>query len=173
MALKADKALEEPHLRELSARRMVVLRTHGDPDRLPDDVLKPLFMAIQAIKHGRSLANAEDFPVEPIRARWPVGADTPRSDWVGIWGIPVPDDVHVVPTDDPAHHVEVELWEYGTVAEILHEGAYADEPIAVESLRRFIDDEGYRVTGVHEEEYLTRPGAAVPKTFIRYAVEPR
>lgn len=172
MTLKSDKALVEPHLRELPARKMVVLHTHGDPDRLPDDALKPLFLAIQAIKHGRAVTGAEDFPVEPIRARWPVEPGTPRSDWVGLWGIPVPNDVNAVPTDDPDHHVEVESWEYGTVAEILHEGAYADEHRAIETLHRFIADEGYRVVGVHEEEYLTRPGAAVPKTLIRYPVEP-
>jgi hypothetical protein len=30
----------------------------------------------------------------------------------------------------------------------------------------------YEIAGPHEEEYLTRPDAKVPKTIIRYAVRP-
>jgi hypothetical protein len=40
----------------------------------------------------------------------------------------------------------------------------------VERLHKFIADSGYEVTGVHEEEYLTKPDAKVVKTIIRYEV---
>ncbi|MDA3936660.1 MAG: GyrI-like domain-containing protein [Actinomycetota bacterium] len=173
MALRADKTLREPHLTEMPSRRVAVLRTHGNPEKLSGDAMRPLWNAVNAVKHGRVATRGDDFQLEPIRARWPIDPGTSKEDWVGIWAIPLPDDVNALPIDDPEHHVEIDTWEYGKVAEILHEGSYGEEGRAVETLRRFIDDEGYEIAGPFEEEYLARPGAAVPKTFIRFRVKPR
>jgi len=41
----------------------------------------------------------------------------------------------------------------------------------MERLYRFIEESGYEITGVHEEEYVTSPDAKVPKTIIRYRVK--
>jgi len=40
----------------------------------------------------------------------------------------------------------------------------------VERLHRFIEESGYEIAGMHEEEYLTRPDAKVQKTLVRCAI---
>jgi hypothetical protein len=67
--------------------------------------------------------------------------------------------------------VNLETWQYGTIAQILHLGAYDQEGPNIERLIKFVEDSGYQIAGDHEEEYLTTPDAKVPKTIIRYVVE--
>jgi hypothetical protein len=71
----------------------------------------------------------------------------------------------------PEPPVVVETWDYGTVAQILHLGAYADEVPTIDRLHAFIAEQGYEIAGPHEEEYLSRPGAKEQKTRIRYQVQ--
>lgn len=40
----------------------------------------------------------------------------------------------------------------------------------MERLHRFIAEKGYKIAGVHEEEYLSRLDVKVPKTIIRCPV---
>ena len=42
----------------------------------------------------------------------------------------------------------------------------------IQRLRAFIAEHGHVIDGAHEEEYLTRPDAKVPRTIIRYRVRP-
>ena len=67
--------------------------------------------------------------------------------------------------------VKLEAWGYGTVAQILHIGTYAEEETSIERLHQFIEENGYQIAGHHEEEYLTRPNAKVVKTVIRYPIK--
>lgn len=67
----------------------------------------------------------------------------------------------------------METREYGTVAQILHVGEYADEEPTIQRLHAFITEQGYEIAGPHEEEYLSRPGARQQKTMIRYQVRPK
>jgi hypothetical protein len=46
----------------------------------------------------------------------------------------------------------------------------AERP-TIERLLAFIREHGYEVDGPHEDEYLSRPNAKVPKTLIRYSVK--
>lgn len=63
------------------------------------------------------------------------------------------------------------------MAEILHIGPYSAEVPTTERLQSYIKEKGYRVIGVHEEEYLKGPGMfgkGNPEkyyTIIRYRVE--
>jgi len=41
----------------------------------------------------------------------------------------------------------------------------------VERLHKFVEENGYEITGVHEEEYLTSPDAKIIKTIIRYPMK--
>lgn len=52
----------------------------------------------------------------------------------------------------------------------MHLGPYDAEMPTVERLHQFIAEKGYEIAGAHEEEYLTRPTAKVPKTIIRYPI---
>jgi hypothetical protein len=65
--------------------------------------------------------------------------------------------------------VAIATWAYGDVAEILHVGSYSTEQPDIERLRAFIDSQGYRVVGDHEEEYVKGPGmifAGDPDTYL-------
>ncbi|MFH0768533.1 MAG: GyrI-like domain-containing protein, partial [Chloroflexota bacterium] len=68
-------------------------------------------------------------------------------------------------------NVKLETWDYGTVAQILHLGSYDQEQPNIERLHKFIEESGYEIAGMHEEEYLTRPDSKFPKTIIRYPVK--
>ncbi len=92
------------------------------------------------------------------------------DEWTHIIGLPIPEETTSLPQKVASIEVKIETWEYGTVAQILHLGAYDQEQPTIERLHKFIEDSGYEIAGVHEEEYLTTPDAKVPKTIIRYAV---
>jgi effector-binding domain-containing protein len=63
------------------------------------------------------------------------------------------------------------------VAEILHIGSYDKEKPTVDRLTKFISDNGYRIIGDHEEEYVKGPGMLFKgnsenyRTIIRYRIE--
>ena len=61
-------------------------------------------------------------------------------------------------------------WEYGSVAQVLHLGTYAEEEPTIDKLHAFIAEQGLEIAGPHEEIYLSRPGAANQKTIVRYQV---
>jgi len=90
--------------------------------------------------------------------------------WTITIGLPIPEDTTSLPQKVAGTEVKIETWEYGIVAQILHLGAYDQEGPTVERLQKFIEDSGYEIAGVHEEEYLTSPDAKVVKTIIRYPV---
>ena len=101
--------------------------------------------------------------------------DTPKAEWIGIYGMPIPATVEILPEKaDPL--VKIGTWDYGTVAEILHIGPYNEEVPTVGRLMAFISQNGYQVIGDHEEEYLRGPGMfgkGNPNkyfTIIRYRV---
>jgi len=157
---------------------MAVVRTTGDPNEVGSKALTALYGAVYAYKFACKKQGA-DFAVEALRARWSgavLDADSnlvgDRSDWKAEWGIPIPDGTTALPQKSPEVEVTIERWDYGVVAEILHEGPYSTEPPTVQRLHEFIAELGYEIAGPHEEEYLTRPTAKVPKTIIRYAVRP-
>jgi hypothetical protein len=112
------------------------------------------------------------------RARWPKPFNTPRNEWVGLYGIPVPMTVMSLPEQENTSNTKVALtaWKYGDVAEVLHIGPYSDEMPTIEKLFAFIKQQGYEIAGDHEEEYLKGPGmffTGDPKkyyTIIRYRV---
>ena len=59
-------------------------------------------------------------------------------------------------------------------AQILHIGAYGDEPATIARLQAEISEAGLRVRGVHHEIYLSDPNRARPdrmKTLLRQGVE--
>ena len=105
-----------------------------------------------------------------LRARWPDAHLLPKSVWMAIWALPSPDGKTDIPKIVPSPEVFVEVFEYGTVAEILHIGPYTEEGATIEVLHKFIDESGYEIAGVHEEEYVTSPDAKIQKTLIRYQV---
>jgi hypothetical protein len=163
---------QKPALVEMPAKRMAVVHSVGDPNEVGGQVFPALFGAVYTLKFKVLKPRGIEFRVTAPRARWPLPLDTPREQWVGLWGIPVPDDVDELPQTVPDVPVELETWEYGAMAHILHLGPYADEESTVARLREFIAASGYEIAGAHEEEYLTQPDAKQMKTIVRYPVRP-
>jgi hypothetical protein len=157
---------------------MAVVHTRGDPNETGPKVIPALYGAVYTLKFANK-RNGHDFKVEPLRARW-LGSHldddgqlvgNPEG-WEGAWALPVPEGTTEIHSKDPSVPIAIEKWSYGTVAQILHEGSYREESPTVARLLAFIAANGYEVVGPHEEEYLTRPDAKVPKTIIRYEIRP-
>ena len=161
---------QKPSIVEMPAQRMAAVRSVGDPNEVGAQVFPALFGAVYTLKFKVLKPRGVEFKVSAPRARWPLALDTPREQWVGLWGIPVPDDTDELPQTVADVPVTLETWEYGTVAHILHLGPYADEAATVARLHTFLAESGYEIAGPHEEEYLTQPDAKQMKTIIRYPV---
>jgi hypothetical protein len=162
----------EPRLVTLPATTMAVVTTRGDPNVVGGEAMKALYGAVYRLKFVLKKRGAE-FKVSPLRARWPDAHLGPKEEWTGIWGLPLPDGTDAVEPKEPGIAVNVEVWEYGDVAEILHVGPFSEETPTIERLHRFIEEQGYAIAGLHEEEYLTRLDAPRQRTIIRYPVRPR
>lgn len=165
----------QPRLIEQATLTMAVVHSVGDPDEVGPAVFPRLYGSVYPLKFALKKQGVA-FTIAPIRARWGMGPDDfdlPRDQWRAAWAIPVPDGTTDLPTKKGILPAEIERWEYGTVAEILHVGAYADEGPTIDTLHAFIADQGLEPHGAHEEEYLTRPGSKIQKTVIRYQVRPR
>ena len=87
-----------------------------------------------------------------------------------IIGLPVPNDTTSLSQKVASIEVKLQTWDYSTVVQIFHLGAYNQEDATVEHLHKFIGEDGYEIAGPHEEEYLSHPDANLAKTIIRYPV---
>jgi hypothetical protein len=159
----------EPEILEMTPQKMAVVYSRGKPDQVFPRVLPALYGCIQALKFDLKKSGRPGFEVGGLRARYPDAHLVPLDQWTNVVGLPVPEDTGSLPQKVGGAEIRLETWEYGTVAQITHLGSYGDEHESVERLLRFINQSGYRIIGVHEEEYLNLPDTA-PRTTIRYRV---
>ena len=167
---KPPRVAGEPRIVERSSRRVAVVCTKGDRADAARTAIPALYRCVYALKLGRA-RDGRDFPVEPLRARWPSADEARHEQRVALWALPVPDDVEELPREEPG--VELQTWEYGPTAEVLHEGRDTLQSPDVLRLHALVAELGYEVTGAHEEEYLSRPRAERPRTLVRYPVRRR
>lgn len=167
-------SLKEPQMRVQEKQKVVVVEAKGNPDTVGSSAFKLLFKTYFSIK------GAPKGPKMPApRARWPLSAEIPEDQWIGMYALPVPQETAVLPAvkTDPGITVRLDTWEYGEVAEILHIGPYDREKPTIDRLTAFIRESGYTIIGDHEEEYLKGPGMFFrgnPEkyyTIIRYRVQ--
>ena len=159
----------DPVIGERQSQLMAVISTKGDPNLVSEKVLSALYGSVYTLKFQLKKQGI-DFKVGKLIGRWPDAHLVPKDQWTGIWGLQIPPGTTKLPQKSGDYPVKIEIWEYGTVAEIMHIGPYSEEGPTVERLHNFIAENGYKLTGVHEEEYLTQPTAKVVKTIIRYPV---
>lgn len=169
MRRQKSTSLKEPQILEMSRQKMAVVYMKGDPNKVMPEFMPALYGSVYKLKFDLKKKGIE-FKVDKLRARWPNAHLVPKDEWLGICGLPIPEDATSLPQKMPDVEVKIETWEYGTVAQILHLGPYDQEYPTVERLHKFIADSGYEMAGVHEEEYLTSPDAKVQKTIIRYPI---
>ncbi len=166
--------LVEPAISTMAPQRMIVVEVRGDPDHVASEAYEMLYDLYYSVD------GVDYWPLPAPRARWPISPDLPREEWVGIYGIPVPDTVTELPeyVHIPGITVSLTTWDYGEVVELLYIGPYEDETPSIERLRSFAAERGYAFAGPHEEEYLKGPGMIFrgnPEeyvTILRYVIRP-
>ena len=162
---------KEPQILEMPSQKMAVVYGKGAPDKVFPETMPALYGSVYTLKFDLKKKGLPTFKVSGLRTRYPDAHLVPKDEWTHIIGLPIPEDTTSLPQKVPNAEVKIETWEYGTVAQILHLRAYDQEEATVERLHKFIDENGYEIAGMHEEEYLTKPDAKVVKTIIRYVVK--
>jgi len=161
---------KEPQILEMPPQKMAVVYAKGAPDKVFPECMPALYGSVYTLKFDLKKKGLPTFKVSGLRARYPDAHLVPKDEWTHIIGLPIPEDTTSLPQKVPGIEVKIETWEYGTIAQILHLGPYDQEYATVERLHKFVEENGYEIAGVHEEEYLTTPDAKVIKTLIRYPV---
>ncbi|HMV42961.1 MAG TPA: GyrI-like domain-containing protein [Leptospiraceae bacterium] len=170
--LAVYQSLKDPKISTKSSIKVLTITLTGDPSQTSGEAFGKLYKLKYKLKND-SLKEA--WP----RARWPKPFETPRNEYVGIFALPVSNEVDSIPEniENPEPKVQLETWNYGSVAEILHIGSYQNENPTVEKLKKFISENDYEIIGFHEEEYLKGPGMFFKgnpdeyQTIIRYPVK--
>ena len=165
--------LKEPGISAKINQKMLVVEAKGDPNIVGTKAYGLLFQIYY------SMPETPKSPVPPApRARWSVSLEKARSEWIGLYAVPVPETVTQLPPYQAQEGLKASLtmWEYGDVAEILHIGPYSREEPTIKRLVGFIKEKGYMIAGPHEEEYIRGPsmyGPGDPEkylTIMRYQV---
>ncbi len=119
--------------------------------------------------------NALDFEMESDKRK----AILEKIIWKGVAALPLATDIVDLPdVQNKTLTARIAHWHYGETAEILHIGPYDQEPPTVRRLMEYIKEQGYEISGLHEEVYLRGPGTPLSKpekyyTLIRYPVKKR
>ena len=162
---------KEPQIITMPPQKMMVVEVKGDPNNSGGTAFRQLYNAYYKIRK-----NNKDLDIVTPRVRWLQSFNTPKKEWTGIYGIPLPSSVDKLP--DGLGNIKLDTWQYGEVAEVLYVGSYSDEKPAIDKLINFINSQGYEIAGAHEEEYIKGPGMffkGAPEnyyTLIRYPVRP-
>ncbi len=162
---------KDPQILEMPPQKMAVVSDKGAPDKVFPELMPALYGSVYTLKFDLKKKGLPTFKVSGLRARYPDAHLVNMGEWTHIIGLPIPEDITSLPQKVAGIEVKIETWEYGTVAQILHLGAYDQEQPTIERLHKFIEENDYEIAGMHEEEYLTRPDAKVVKTIIRYPVK--
>jgi len=150
---------------------MAVVHGKGTPDKVFPELMPALYGSVYTLKFDLKKKGLPTFKVSGLCTHYPDAHLVSMNKWTHIIGLPIPEETTSLPQKVASIEVKIETWEYGTVAQVLHLGPYDQEGPTVERLHKFVDDSGYEIAGLHEEEYLTSPDAKVPKTIIRYPVK--
>lgn len=173
-SLESVAHLKAPRISTLPSQKVIQVIAKGNPN----DVGKGAFGLLMGTYFKLKGVPKGGPEFKPPRARWPLSAEVPIGQWVGYYAMPVPESITELPEVESKEGLSASLvtWEYGQVAEILHVGGYDKEKPTIEKLKGFIENQGFQITGLHEEEYLRGPGMFFrgnPDTYltvIRYQV---
>jgi hypothetical protein len=170
---KQFEYLKEPKISSKPGQNMLIVESKGDPNTAGAAAFGQLFKAFFKLKR-----TGEGFEMAAPLARWPGPSTAPKDEWIGIYGMRVPESIREIPEDlrKDVPDAKIARWEYGEAAEILHIGPYGTEAPTIQRLHGFITKSGYEIAGPHEEEYLKGPGMFLKGnpdkylTIIRYPV---
>lgn len=151
-------------------RTVLTLTTVGNPNVM-HDVFPALYGTAYGTKFKVYKPKKKVMAVGPCSAFWPDAHLKPKSKWTGIWNLEVSPFVKQkdLIQKNPKLPVKIGSIPAGKYAQSLHIGTYASETGTIKQLHTFIADAGWKIVGMHEEVYLTKPGPKA-KTIIRYRV---
>lgn len=175
--------LHEPQISTVPDSTVLEVAFHSPTDGL-NEVFGFLFKSYLEIKgvpkmpwkmppSAARYENELDFDMEPKKRE----AAFKNMMWKGVAAIPLPADITTIPNiKHDKLSAKIITWEYGETAEILHIGPYEKEAPTVNKLKEYIENQGYEISGLHEEVYLRSPGTPFCKpenyyTIIRYPVK--
>lgn len=150
-----------------------------------------LYGCAYAIKFARKKAGREDFRIAPLEGLWSVAGggsvfDAPKRDW--RWKLLIRVPAFVRPEEltaaraalrakgRPATGIRLETIAEGLAVQMLHVGAYGDEPHTIALMDAFARNNQLRPRGRHHEIYLSDPRRVTPsrlRTILRCPVRAR
>ena len=113
----------EPVIKEIPAQKMAVVRGKGAPDKVFAEAMPALYGSVYTLKFDLKKQGLETFKMGAPHARYPDALNMPKEKWTILVGLPIPEGTTLLPQKMPSPKVEIETWQYGTVAQILHEGS--------------------------------------------------
>ena len=166
-----------PTIGNMPTQKVVSINVVGDPNTETSKLMKPLYTAAYGVRKIYK-ANGRVFKVDKLRGRWQqINITKSKSDWIGTYALPLPNDVAKLPTSDQdINNLRLEEWKYGKVAYILHVGSYTNEDKTIKILLDYISSNGMKIIeNSHEEIYLSDPTKTdidKLKTIILYRIDP-
>ena len=146
-----------------------------------------LYSVAFTIKMTRKFAGLGDYKVCSLEGQWWAKEkgkfiDQPREQWCWNLLIRTPNFIEagdlekakqsLAAKNKPRefNDVRLETLKEGLCVQILHVGPYADEPRTIAAMRRFADEKGLYLHGLHHEVYLSDPRRVPPerlRTILR------
>jgi len=160
----------EPEIIEMPSQKMATVYAKGAPEQVFPRVLPDLYGSVYALNLELEKQGLATFMVGGLRARYPDAHLVPVTEWTNVIGLPVPESTVLIPQRVGGNEIKIEIWEYGTVGQILQNSLHDGEIQAIERLHHYISDNDYEIIGVHEEEHLTQPQDEDPCVLIRYRI---
>jgi hypothetical protein len=160
----------EPEILEMPSQKMAAVYAKGTPEHVFPRVLPDLYSSVYALNVELKKQGLSTFTIGGLRARYPDAHLVPITEWTNVIGLPVPESTLSLPQKVGGNEIKIEIWEYGTVGQILLNELHDGEITAIERLHRYISENEYEIIGVHEEEHLTRPHDEIPAVVIRYRI---
>lgn len=158
--LSAYDHLQAPQISDKADETVITSSATGIPGEISGNAIAELFQKYY------QLENVDKSKMPAPKARWEGEYDPTASTLKGEFALAVPQGTP-----------NSKIWKYGITAEILHIGSYASEAPTVEKLKKYITEQGYEISGDHEEEYLKGPMWFLKgnpdkyQTIIRYPVK--
>jgi hypothetical protein len=150
--------------------------------------LGALYGCAYTIKFARK-KDGTDFKIGILEGLWWTGGggsdflSAPKSDWRWKLLIRVPEFVNardlaaalksLRAKRGPIEEVKLETLREGRVVQMLHVGAYADEPRSIAAMDEFVRAKGMHYRGAHHEIYLSDPRRVARsrlRTILRHSV---
>ena len=188
---KAEYAAKKtPALVTVKAAAYLTISGRGEPGgEAFTDRVGALYGAAYTIKFTSKFAG-RDYKVCPLEGLWWCGrkrnfATEPRDKWCWKVLIRTPDfitasdlakarEALLAKGKSPAvRNVQLEAFEEGLCAQMLHVGPYSAEAATIDVMMQFVRDKKLRCHGKHHEIYLSDPRRVPPerlRTVLRYPV---